>query len=289
MPEAGLTQPYVRFCPVGCGDTLKSTAMELPEGRLRRCDSCGQWVSACSEPRYWQSMREFDDTAGTLPKAGSKVRRFEQSRRRLNAIAAALAKSPAQIHLLDVGCSSGALLQAAVRLGFDAEGVEPAPEAARAAQSAGLRVRQGLLEEIGYDERSFDAVTLFEVIEHLPDPLRLLRECHRILRPGGLLMIGTGNRDSWTARSMGPHWEYLDISRHGGHISFFSPRSMRIAADRAGFIPLQMVTRNVRFVDKQADTGPRYFAGKLVGELLNFPARWLGKGHDMLAVLRRPR
>lgn len=286
MPDTASASPYVTVCPIGCGDTLRWTHIELPEGRLRRCESCGQWVSACSETRYWQSMTEFDNAVGTLPKPRSKARRFEQSRRRLDVIAAALGRSPGRIHLLDVGCSSGAFLQAAVQLGYDAEGVEPAPEAARAAQAAGLKVRQGLLEQVGYGERSFDAVTMFEVIEHLRDPLPLLRESRRILHPDGLLMIGTGNRESWTALSQGGRWEYLDISRHGGHISFFGPGSLRLVADRAGFVPLRMATRNVRLVDKSHSTGVGYVAGKLASELLNLPARWLGKGHDMLAVMR---
>jgi SAM-dependent methyltransferase len=107
--------------------------------------------------------------------------------------------------------------------------------------------------------------------------LPLLRECHRILRPGGLLMIGTGNRDSWRAQSQRARWEYLDISRHGGHISFFSPGSLRLAAVRAGFVPLRVTTRNVRLVDKSQGEGVDYFVRKLAGELLNLPARWLGK------------
>jgi len=286
MPDDASTEPYVSACPAGCsGNTLAWTDVTLPEGRLRCCRSCGQWVSACTEAGYWQSMKEFDDARGTLPKPGAEARRFEQARRRLNTIAATLRRSPERIHLLDVGCSSGAFLRAAVQLGFDAEGVEPAPAAARAAQAAGLKVRRGLLQEAGYAARSFDAVTLFEVIEHVRDPIALLRECHRILGPGGLLMVGTGNCDSWTAHILRARWEYLDISRHGGHISFFNPGSLQLTARRAGFAPLHLTTRNVRLGN--GPRGARYFAGKLAGELLNLPARWLGKGHDMLAILER--
>jgi len=242
-------------------------------------------VSACTETRYWQSMEEFDEAHGTRPKPGAEARRFEQAKRRLNAIAASLRCAPERIHLLDVGCSSGAFVHTAVRLGFDAEGVEPAPAAAQAARAAGLKVEKGLLREVGYADGSFDAVTLFEVIEHVRDPVMLLRECRRILRPAGVLMVGTGNCDSWTARALGARWEYLDISRHGGHISFFSPRSLQLAARRAGFTPLRLTTLNVRLVE--GPRGASYVAGKLAAELLNLPARWLGKGHDMLMILER--
>src|SRR5262245_25015243 len=284
MPDDALTEPYISACPAGCGcDTLAWTGMTLPEGRLRCCRSCGQWVSACSEARYGQSMEEFDDARGTRPEPGAKARRFEQGRRRLNSITASLRRPPARIHLLDVGCSSGAFLHAAVQLGFDAEGVDPAPAAAQAARAAGLKVEKGLLREVGYAECSFDAITLFEVIEHVCDPITLLQECHRILRPGGVLMVGTGNCDSWTAHALGACWEYLDIGRHGGHISFFNPASLRLAARRAGFTALRMTTRNVRLVEGHPGGG--HIAVKLATELLNLPARWLDKGHDMVALL----
>ena len=111
MLDSASTEPYISVCPVGCaGDTLAWTGMVMPEGRLRRCHSCGQWVSACSEARYRQSMKEFDDARGTRPKCGTEARRLLQGRRRLNAIAASLRRAPARIHLLGVGCSSGAFL-----------------------------------------------------------------------------------------------------------------------------------------------------------------------------------
>jgi SAM-dependent methyltransferase len=123
----------------------------------------------------------------------------------------------------------------AQNLGFIAQGVEPAPKAAAAAQAAGLNVRQGLLQEMDYPADSFDAITLFEVLEHVREPLPLLRECYRVLAPRGLVVIGTGNTASWTAVAMKSRWEYLDIGRHGGHVSFFNPWSMTVLAQRAGF------------------------------------------------------
>ena len=196
-------RPYLTTCPAGCESTLQATQYLLPEGALLRCPSCGQLLSQCTEERYWQSMQEFNDPQGTLPNAHSVQRRFRRSRKFLAQIARLLGRNPADIHLLDVGCSSGAFLGNAVELGYRVEGVEPAPKAAATAQAAGLTVRQGLLQDVGYGDGQFDAVTLFEVIEHLKEPLDLLRECRRILRPGGILLIGTGNAAGWTAHAMG--------------------------------------------------------------------------------------
>lgn len=278
---------YMNTCPVGCDAPLETTAYILPEGALLRCQACGQLLSQCTTAHYWQSMQEFDDPQGTLPVAGSEQRRFKRSKSFLDQITKLLGQPPEQIRLLDVGCSSGAFLNTAVKLGFRAEGVEPAPKAAATAQAAGLKVHQGLLQEAGYADGQFDAITLFEVIEHLQQPLELLHECQRILRPGGILLIGTGNAASWSMAAMGARWEYLDIAKHGGHVSFFSPGSIASLAQRGGFSVAAVHTRGVRFCEKGDCATPVYRIAKLAGELLNIFAAMLGKGHDMAVYLKR--
>ncbi|MBI1175182.1 MAG: methyltransferase domain-containing protein [Sideroxydans sp.] len=279
--------PYLTNCPVGCSGTLQPTQYVLPEGALLRCSVCGQLISQCSEQRYWQSMEEFDDPQGTLPNARSVERRFRRSKKFLDRIAALLSKPPAEIRLLDVGCSSGSFLGSAVKLGFRAEGVEPAARAAQSAQAAGLTVHQGLLQEAGYADGQFDAVTLFEVIEHLKEPADLLRECRRILRPGGIMLVGTGNAASWSAAAMGAKWEYLDIDKHGGHISFYTPHSISMLAQQAGFAVADIRTRGVRFCDRGDCAPGLYTIAKLAAELVNPLAGMLDKGSDMAVYLRR--
>lgn len=278
---------YMNTCPVGCDAPLETTAYILPEGALLRCRACGQLLSQCTAAHYWQSMQEFDDPQGTLPVAGSEQRRFRRSKSFLDQIAKLLGQPPEQIRLLDVGCSSGAFLNTAVKLGFRAEGVEPAPKAAATAQAAGLKVHQGLLQEAGYADGQFDAITLFEVIEHLQQPLELLHECQRILRPGGILLIGTGNAASWSMAAMGARWEYLDIAKHGGHVSFFNPGSIASLAQRGGFSVAAAHTRGVRFCEKYNCAKPVYRVAKLLGESLNVFAGLFNKGHDMAVYLKR--
>jgi 2-polyprenyl-3-methyl-5-hydroxy-6-metoxy-1,4-benzoquinol methylase len=232
-------------------------------------------------------MQEFNDPHGTLPVAGSEQRRIRRSKKFLDHIARLLNKSPGEIRLLDVGCSSGAFLHTAVELGYCAEGVEPAPKAAATAQASGLKVYQGLLADAHYAAGQFDAITLFEVIEHLKHPQELLQECQRILRPGGILLVGTGNAASWSMGAMGAEWEYLDIARHGGHISFFTPDSMGKLAQQTGFSVADTRTRGVRFYEKGTCVQPVYRIAKLAGELLNIFAVWLDKGHDMAVYLKR--
>ncbi|MBI5437422.1 MAG: class I SAM-dependent methyltransferase [Nitrosomonadales bacterium] len=284
---SNLESRFLNACPAGCNAPLEATPYILPEGALLRCSACGQLVSQCTSARYWQSMQEFDDSQGTLPKAGSESSRSRRSRKFLDRIANLLGQPPGEIRLLDVGCSSGAFLNSAVKLGFCAEGVEPAPKAAAAAHAAGLKVRQGLLHEAGYADEQFDAITLFEVIEHLQQPQELLRECRRILRPGGILLIGTGNAGSWSMSAMGARWEYLHIEKHGGHVSFFNPGSIASLAQHTGFSVEAIHTRGVRFCEKGDCAGSVYRIAKLAGELVNLLAASLNKGHDMAVYLKK--
>jgi len=83
------------------------------------------------------------------------------------------------------------------------------------------------------------------------------------------------------------HWEYFDISRHGGHISFFNPQSIRLLAERSGFKVGSIATSSVRFLEREDSSPIVYRITKLITELMNVPSRIFGKGHDMIIFLQR--
>ncbi|MGV3628285.1 MAG: class I SAM-dependent methyltransferase [Betaproteobacteria bacterium] len=284
-PGAG---PYVTTCPVGCTAPITDTDIVVAEGALRRCNGCGQLLSRTSTARYNETMAQFNAADFNTPQGRELERRQAVARQRLSRIAVLLGKVATDIRVLDVGCSRGQFVAAAIAAGYRAEGVEPAPRIAEAARAAGVPVRTGLLEEQHFPDGSFDALTLFEVIEHLREPLPLLAECRRVLKPGGILLVSTANAASWTAAAMGSGWDYFDMQKDGGHISFYNPGSMAKIAANAGFAVARLDTARVKFHDKENTTRPLYVAGKLAAELLNLPAQLAGRGHDMLAYLRKP-
>ena len=116
--------------------------------------------------------------------------------------------------LLDVGCGSGKAVRRLRELGWDARGLELDPVAVEAAQAGGLPVDQGDLSTAGLPEAAFDVVTLSHVVEHVHDPLGLLRECRRVLRPGGRIVVVTPNAGSWLHKRYGARWLGLDPPRH---------------------------------------------------------------------------
>lgn len=278
---------YIRTCPVGCVGALVETKVVLPQGPLLECMECGQLLSQVTEEHYWRTMSAFDAADYNQPSDRALERRRKVAMRRLRKIESLLGKPLQGTRLIDVGCSRGHFVAAAVDAGCDAEGIEPAPHVAAAARASGLRVREGLLEQAQFPEGSFDVVTMFEVIEHLRDPIPLMRECRRILKPAGILCLSTGNARSWTAAAMGARWDYFQIECDAGHISFYNPGSMALLAARTGFGIEALNTSRVSFARKGEVPAPVYAMLKVIAELLNAPSRIAGYGHDMLAYLRR--
>lgn len=100
------------------------------------------------------------------------------------------AKLPDNARLLDVGCGYGFFLSEMKALsGIKVSGVDVSKTAVSYATGRGLDVRLGTLDTIKFDDNAFDAVTMFYVLEHIPDPARALREVRRILKPGGALLL----------------------------------------------------------------------------------------------------
>jgi len=192
---------------------------------------------------------------------------------------------PGVARLLDVGCNIGTFLQHAKTLGFQAMGVEPDREAAEVGAESGLDIKCGYLQGMNFAEGSFQIITLFEVIEHLTEPIALMRECRRILEPSGRMFITTGNTRSWTVRFVQEKWDYFALRL--GHISFFNPASMVRLAEKAGFEVVRIETRSFTAQNGLSPSNLERFAKKMLGEALNWPAKMCQRGHDIFAVLKK--
>lgn len=147
--------------------------------------------------------------------------------------------------LLDVGCGSGEWLLLMKARGWSVEGVDLDEAAVANARSRGLSVYCGTVHSRNYPNAQFDAITLNQVIEHVPDPIDVLSECRRILKPSGHLILYTPNSRSLGHRVFGRHWRGLEPPRH---LHLFGPRSMQHAFSTAGFHKLQVRTINSTFV-----------------------------------------
>ena len=120
--------------------------------------------------------------------------------------------------VLDVGCGRGRLLQAFRRRGWEVHGTELGEDAARHPRALGIPVHVGPLESAPWPDASFDAVTMWHVLEHWPDPAEPLSHAARVLRPGGALLVGVPNFASPEARAARAGWFHLDVPRHLVHL-----------------------------------------------------------------------
>jgi 2-polyprenyl-3-methyl-5-hydroxy-6-metoxy-1,4-benzoquinol methylase len=133
--------------------------------------------------------------------------------------------------VLDVGCHIGLFLEIAQQSGWQAWGVEPSNWAAERALARGLNVIHGALDEADLPRESFDAVTMWDVIEHLNDPLGALRHCRELIRPGGVIAVCTMDVASLFPRLAGRRWPwYMQM-----HLIYFSRRTLASMLDAAGY------------------------------------------------------
>lgn len=133
---------------------------------------------------------------------------------------------------LEIGCGSGDLLARMQKKGWQVEGVDFDPVAVEIARSKGLAVYLGDLVSQDYPDNQFDCIYLGHVIEHAHAPLELLKECYRILKPGGVLLILTPNANSFGHKRFRESWRGLEPPRH---LFVFSLRNLRRVAAQANF------------------------------------------------------
>jgi SAM-dependent methyltransferase len=136
--------------------------------------------------------------------------------------------------LLDVGCGSGSFLVEMRRApGWKVAGVEPVENAWRLCRSLGLDVVYGTLDQAEFPEGSFDAVTMWNVLEHVCDPVAELTKVRRLLRPEGILIAAVPVEEGRLRRWFGPFWVEWDLPRH---LHVFSWPTLRRIFEQTGFV-----------------------------------------------------
>ncbi len=146
--------------------------------------------------------------------------------------------------LLDVGCAAGFFLDEARRLGWEVHGLDVSAFAVQYARDRfGYDVRRGSLLDQQDAPGSFDLISLWDVIEHVPDPKAYIRHSAQLLRAGGVITLATPDVDSLPARLTGRRWVGYKLSEE--HVYYFSVRTLSRMLTEAGF---EIV--DVRYVGK---------------------------------------
>ncbi len=214
---------------------------------------------------YWSSSEA--KTRGYTDYVSDAELYIRTYRRRL-AVVRRHFRAPGRV--LDVGCAAAYFLSVMQEEGWQVTGLEPS-EAVRA--EAGERIGKdnvlaGLLGEVDLEPKSFDLITLWDVLEHIPDPVAALSEARKLLAPGGKLLIETQNVDSRAANWLGPKWQHY---KHTEHIYHFNPKTLGEILKRAGFAVLE----------NKSALGGKYVSLSFIGERA-------GRLHPILSTLLSP-
>jgi SAM-dependent methyltransferase len=190
--------------------------------------------------------------------------------------------------LLDVGCAMGHFLEFARRYGWDVEGVECSPYAARyGAERFGLKVHPVcVLSDAHLQPDSYTCCVMVEVVEHLPDPRETLNEIWRVLQPGGIVYLTTPNFASYRSLMLREDWHAVIPI---GHLYYFDSASLGKLLASVGFIDVENLTAEGEF-DKDLEfarnTGLMKMTEGQLDQLQHLPAADRAEGLVMCA--RKP-
>lgn len=145
--------------------------------------------------------------------------------------------------IFDVGAATGYFLDLAKQAGWQTSGIEISEYAAKIAGAKGHQIFLGNLENLEIKEK-YDVVTMWDVLEHLPDPKRYLKSVHDILNQGGVLAINTINKSSCWARLWGKNWHAILPPEH---LFYYSVQSLKILLEANGFEILEQLKIGKRF------------------------------------------
>lgn len=262
--------PVCRIC--------KSRSVELVSTRhfpMLFCMACGQVSADLEEVESGMveesySHLDYGGFRGDSTFIASAVSEFEKLPR----------PTPSFCRLLDVGCGNGAALQVAVEKGWEGVGIDISPAAVHLCRSRGLTAHVRRLGDPANGD-SWHMLTLWDVIEHIPEPLEFLSQANARLETGGLLLVKTPLVEARRAVHLMRHADRIGAIAFQlpGHVSLFSPMSLSIAFEASGFSVLRMERRgHLRGVRK----GGAY--RKRIARRLGRIAVKATKGGNILAV-----
>jgi len=183
--------------------------------------------------------------------------------------------------VLDVGAGYGFFLQALEKAGYQPHGIETSPLAVEQARgrSRAEVFEQGAEEPFPFTDGYFDAVTLLDVIEHLPRYPAALASCHRCLRPGGKLFVITLNAHSLARPLLGRRWAWYQDPTH---VHLFNARRLRRGLNEAGLV-IETLTTESNFCS--VGEGTQFLKPlRRIGRVVHTPIL----GDSLLAVAKRP-
>jgi SAM-dependent methyltransferase len=232
MPSFNQNRQYHSSCPV-CGNNDLRYKYIVNNFTLVRCRACGLMFvkEKCS-----QEELDFYYKAGEVISADEdcvylNLENTENLKYYFRNLRSGILGKVSTGKILDIGCNAGQFLDEME--GFERYGIERSPTHGKIAKEKyGENIFIGTFEDYPAPNFLFDCVTLQDVLDHMVDPLKALKKCHQLLRPGGLLVIKVHDMSSWFAKIMGRKF-YAVIPPM--HLFYFSRTALALAIKKASF------------------------------------------------------
>ena len=217
---------------IACAEPMQ-LHLNVGHFEIYRCPTCG--LGQTMLPPNFDVSKIYDESYfqggqadGYADYQGSRNELREEFRQVVRVLESAGHKSG---RLLEIGCAYGFFLDEAAR-SFEVSGVELADHARESCLARGLAVVSSVEHPNVRGAAPYDAVVMLDVIEHLPDPIQILRAVAQMMRPGGRIVLTTGDFGALSARAMGSRWRLMTPPQH---LWFFTVDALSLCLEAAGF------------------------------------------------------
>jgi SAM-dependent methyltransferase len=253
-----------RTKPVDLETVFRSSGDEPLQDQMVRCTACGLYYV---RPRLRSDLILAGYQGGTdegfVSQASFRERTFARCLDRVETVL-----MPPGRRVLDVGAAGGSFLAVAKARGYEPIGCEPSASMCEfAREHYGLTLHPGTIFDTPAADGSVHLLSLWDVLEHTPDPTAVLQRAHRLLAPGGVLAISVPDYASGAARVLGSRWPFLLTV----HLYYFEPRTLTDLLARCGFAALKfqkhLQTLEMGYVGKRAAPYLGPLGGLLTGGL----------------------
>ena len=286
-------------CPV-CNSSPLQTVHVKKGYHIGKCDSCHLFL--VRNPPTKQALQELYSFDAGYHKEFETNPELQKERLSIAekdyAIIAEQINQPSSGNLLDVGCSTGFFLRVARERGWRCKGVELSKDTASiASEKYGLEVFQGELANQQFEEGEFEVITLWDVIEHLEDPLTELKNIRHILAKEGIIVFRTPNADglfpalSLRIANWVGHWPHATPP---GHLFQFSKRSIRKLLDEGGFEIVKIIDERIPIsysfgTPSEIVRSIKWMMYSLLFVPLAVAGPWFKRGDSMVIVAKQRR
>jgi len=237
-----------RDCP-GCGQDNNVYELEKDNLNIVRCNSCNLvYVNPIFDEAHYEETYASEAYQEIVRSHGEKSHEYRRDRFGVERvqIMKQFLEQKACPSFLDIGCSTGFVVEAALAEGWEAKGIDLNPSAVAFGIERGLPLRQCTFQSFASNGEKFDAIGLFDVLEHILHPRQLLEQVADHLKPDGIVFIYVPNYDSASRLLMGKDAHFIWPTHH---LTYFTPLTLKDFVENTGLSTLFVATEGLDIVD----------------------------------------